>query len=187
MHSLVMMALNLRRWRHDAARHADTTRLAGGAAAPRVGPGTKGLDAAGHRRGARGHTRSGQPVALTGTGGWDYGAAAPARTGAAAEAERGAAGCAASAVGARTGGVRLPWGRVDDQAGDRADRGALRRAVPPGPRQPPLARDRLEPAAAHPTGDATRRGGRRAVVRRALAGPEKGADQEGRTVVWLDE
>ena len=67
------------------------------------------------------------------------------------------------------------------------DRDALRRAVPPGPRQPALAGQPVEPPAPAPAGDPTRRGGHRAVVRRALAGAQKGAADEGRTVVWVDE
>ena len=49
------------------------------------------------------------------------------------------------------------------------------------------ARVWLEPPAADHAGDAARRGQDRRVGRRALAGAQKRADEEGATIVWVDE
>src|SRR5438067_1689547 len=38
-----------------------------------------------------------------------------------------------------------------------------------------------------PPRDPARRGGHRGLVHRALAGPKKGADEQGRVILWLDE
>jgi len=45
----------------------------------------------------------------------------------------------------------------------------------------------VERAEAGPAGKPARRGGDRGLVHRALAGAKKGADREGRTIVWVDE
>jgi hypothetical protein len=45
----------------------------------------------------------------------------------------------------------------------------------------------VEPPAAHHAGDAARRGSDSALAGGALADAQKGANQEGATVVWVDE
>jgi transposase len=45
----------------------------------------------------------------------------------------------------------------------------------------------VEPPEAHPAGEPARRGGNRSLVRRTLAGTQKGAEAEGRTIVWVDQ
>ena len=45
----------------------------------------------------------------------------------------------------------------------------------------------MERAKAHPAGHPKRRGGDCGLVCRALAGAKKGAEEEGRTIVWVDE
>src|SRR5262245_44224132 len=182
-----MVAWNVRGVGYGSTTFPHAARLARGPASPGVGVGPAGLDAARRRRGLGRDPRGGQPVAEAGPGGGPGGAAAPARPRRAAEAHGRAAGPGAGAAGVGPGGVRLPRRRVDGAPHRGRDRDALRGAVPPGARQPADARAGLEPPAAAAAGDPARRGGHRALVRRALAAAQKRAAAEGRTIVWVDE
>lgn len=76
---------------------------------------------------------------------------------------------------------------VDDKAGGSGDREGVWRSLSSRPRQSPPAVGGLEPPAAHPTSHPARRRSCSQVAGGALARPQKGAEEEGRTVVWVDE
>jgi transposase len=115
------------------------------------------------------------------------GAAATPPAGDAAAPVGGASGAAAEPVGARSAGVWVCGRGVDGEAGGSGDRAHLWRALFTRSCQSHPARRWLEPTAADHPSDATRRGGDSEVAAGALAPAQKRADEQGATIVWVDE
>src|SRR3954453_18828825 len=147
----------------------------------------EGVEPAEDCGGTGGHCRGRQPVDAAWTRGWRGGPEEPAAPRGRAETDGGAAGADPRGAGAGGRSVRLPWGGLDRQAcGDRHPAG-VRGARPSQPRRHAPAGGRLERAEADRARQRAQRRGDRGVVDRAVAGPKKGADQEGRTIIWVDE
>src|SRR5918911_241034 len=162
-------------------------RLAGRPAPPRVGTGPSGVAAAGHRGRPGRDRRCGQPVAEPGACRWGGGPAPSTGARRAAETAARPPRPPASLAGLGPGGLRLPGRCMDLPTRGGGDRAALRGPVHGSPCQSLAAPARLASPAAHPSRHPARPAGDRAVVRGALASAQKGALQEGRTIVWVDE
>jgi transposase len=114
-------------------------------------------------------------------------AAASTTAGEVAAPLRRAASAVAGAVGARSACLWVLGGRVDGDAGRGGDRANVWRALFTRSCQSPPARVWLEPPAAHHAGHAARRGQDHRMGPGALARAQKRADDEGATIVWVDE
>src|SRR6266516_1781768 len=159
------MARALRQCRYGHNNADSAARLARSASAARLGAEAAGLEATDDRRGAA-----------------DSG---PPRTDAQAHTRAARPHPGPAGPGGR--GVRLRRRCLDRRAGRGGPGAGVRGALPPGPRQLAPAGGRLERPATHPPRDPAGRGGHRGLVRRALAGPKKGADEQGRVILWVDE
>jgi len=127
-------------------------------------------------------------MAQAGAGRWGNGGAhASATAGHDATPLGGAAGAAADAVGTWSAGVWILGRRVDRRSRRGGDRAGLWRALFTRSCQSHPACVWLEPPAADHPGHPARRGQDHRVGRRALAHAQKGADDEGATIVWVDE
>ena len=91
------------------------------------------------------------------------------------------------ASGQRCRSLRVSRGPLDYRSDSSGHQRGFRCQLPPGSRLSAPKGDRLERAKAHPAGHPKRRGGDCGLVCRALAGAKKGAEEEGRTIVWVDE
>jgi hypothetical protein len=76
---------------------------------------------------------------------------------------------------------------VDVREGVRGDPLGVRREIPPGTRKPPAQSFEAELAETGASGRPARRRSDRTLEGRTLAFPQKGAVEEGRTVVFVDE
>jgi transposase len=83
--------------------------------------------------------------------------------------------------------VRFSRGWVDPRPRGGRAQGRFWRPLPSGPCPSPPAGSGLAPPETAPARDPTGRGGQRAGVCRPVAGPTKGAAEEGRTIVGVDE
>jgi len=93
----------------------------------------------------------------------------------------------AGALGPRCPGSWVPGRRVDPSARRARHQTALRRDLSSRPYRPPPQAPGLELAAARDLRYPAQRRTCRRMVGHALAGAEKKARDEGRTIVWIDE
>ena len=112
---------------------------------------------------------------------------APTRSWSTAAPERGAAcqGARASATGSR--GSRLSRRCVDVRAGGYDDPKGVWSQLPSCSRQPFAQGFEAEPAKTAAPSESEGRGGNRALERGEVAFPQKGAQKEGRTIVFADQ
>jgi transposase len=120
-------------------------------------------------------------------GGRPRGAGEPSGARRSGATERGATRADSRAAGTRGGSLRLSRGCVDSEPSRRGDRANVWRALFARSCQPAVAPTWLEPTAADHAGDAARRASDSAMAGGALAGAQKRADDEGATIVWVDE
>lgn len=123
----------------------------------------------------------------TRAGRWDRGAAATPGSRLSAPLDHRTAITLGGGLGARRARLWLHRRHLDDQTHRGADQGIVWCVLPSCPRQPSGAGARAECAVAGDAGDPTQRSCDCDVAERTLAGTQKKAEAEGRTIIWVDE
>jgi transposase len=98
-----------------------------------------------------------------------------------------ATGAVAGLVSTRSRSLWLAGPSLDDQARGRDHSAHLWGQLSPGACQSPVTRGASEHPAAHGARDATRRASDCRLANRSVAGAEKKAGEEERTIVWVDQ
>lgn len=90
-------------------------------------------------------------------------------------------------AGARRGELWFSRRSLDLFSGSESHRAGVWRGIPPSPCQPHSQRAGLDTPEANPTGQTAQGSGDPTLAGRALARAEKKAEEEGRTIVFIDE
>ena len=152
-----------------------------------LGPIPEGLEAKGYWRSARCDQRSSQPVDQSGQRRRRSSAQRSSETRCTTAFEHRRAPTDPRLVGARRRKLWIPGRFMDLSSGSQGHRAGVWCEIPSGTCKPHSQRTELDTPEAHSTSQAASRSGDPALERRTLAGVEKKAAEEGRTIVFIDE
>lgn len=146
-----------------------------------------GLDAKGYRRSSWRDQRRCQPMGQARQGRRRSCALGATQIGSPFALEPGRPGKASKVVGARRRKLRISRRPVDLFSGGHRHPARVRREVPPGTRQPDSQGPGVDTPKTDPACQATQGSRNPTLAGRTLAGIEKKAAEEGRTIVFIDE